>query len=157
MKKTRGLYILPFKLNKQIKRRSASVHRKFNSPYAIDWAMPVGMPILAAHGGIVVSCESRFNSCGKSEEWIHKGNHIQILSKDNEYSVYGHLKWRGLKVKKGQKVRQGQIIGYSGKTGFATYPHLHFAVYDWLALKRNNEWINLKIRFLKGEENEQNL
>lgn len=129
-----GGYQLPFNSSNRIKRHPTSTHKKFGYPYAIDWDMPTGTPILAARSGKVVKTESRFNTYG-GEKRRKKGNGIIIEHDNNEVSRYWHIKWRGVKVKKGQKVKTGQIIGYSGQTGFASFPHLHFDVYKKVNVK----------------------
>ena len=57
-------------------------------------------------------------------------NYVVIKHSDGQESVYAHLAWRSVKVKVGEKVRRYEILGLSGQTGYATYPHLHFGVYD---------------------------
>jgi len=136
-------YSLPFRPNKKIKKHITPTHKKYNYPYAIDWAMPIGTPILAARGGTVTERESRFNVHG-GEKFINRGNGLRIKHIDGECSTYWHFKWRGIVVKRGQRVRRGQLIGYSGQTGFATYPHLHFDVYKTV----NGKERNLRVRFL---------
>ena len=54
------------------------------------------------------------------------GNVIVIKHDRNMYSVYAHLATKGILVKKGQKVKKGQVIGIVGNTGNSTAPHLHF-------------------------------
>ena len=54
------------------------------------------------------------------------GNVIVIKHDSNLYSVYAHLATKGILVKKGQKVKKGQVIGIVGNTGNSTAPHLHF-------------------------------
>ena len=54
------------------------------------------------------------------------GNVIVIKHDDHLYSVYAHLATKGILVKKGQKVKKGQVIGIVGNTGNSTAPHLHF-------------------------------
>ena len=140
-----GEYQLPFRPSKKIKKRQAPGHRWFiYAIYCIDWDMPIGTPILAARDGRVVETESRFNSHG-GEKYINKANYVVIKHDKNESSVYAHLRRRGLKVRKGQKVKAGQVIGYSGQTGFAEYPHLHFGVYkNWRSTKEINIRVDLK-------------
>jgi murein DD-endopeptidase MepM/ murein hydrolase activator NlpD len=82
----------------------------------VDYAAATGTPIKAAGDGKVI-----FR--GKKNGY---GNTV-IIKHGSEYStLYGHMsRFRGA-VKKGTKVRQGEIIGYVGKTGLATGPHLHY-------------------------------
>ena len=54
------------------------------------------------------------------------GNVIMIKHDSGEYSVYAHLKTKGILVSKGQKVKRGQKIGLAGNTGNSSAPHLHF-------------------------------
>lgn len=137
-----GKYRLPFKPFKDIIQCPAPSHKKFGDIHCIDWGMPIGTPIYAARAGKIRRKESRYNTHG-GEECREIGNGVEIYHDNNEVSVYAHLMWRGVVVKKGQKVKAGQLIGYSGQTGFATYPHLHFGVYRLI----NDDFINVKIRF----------
>ena len=58
------------------------------------------------------------------------GNHIVIRHDNNEYSAYFHLKTNSVPVKKGDKIKQGQLIGKLGHSGNSTEPHLHFHIAD---------------------------
>jgi murein DD-endopeptidase MepM/ murein hydrolase activator NlpD len=82
----------------------------------VDYAAATGTPIKAAGDGKVI-----FR--GKKNGY---GNTV-IIKHGSEYTtLYAHMsRFRG-SVKKGTKVRQGEIIGYVGKTGLATGPHLHY-------------------------------
>ena len=52
---------------------------------------------------------------------------VVILKHGGRYStLYGHLSRYGKGIRKGQRVNQGQVIGYIGSTGLATGPHLHY-------------------------------
>jgi murein DD-endopeptidase MepM/ murein hydrolase activator NlpD len=80
----------------------------------IDYAASTGTPVYAAGDGRVVA--SGYSNAN--------GNYV-ILSHGSQYQTkYLHLQKRG--VKSGQKVRQQQIIGWVGSTGYATGPHLHY-------------------------------
>jgi murein DD-endopeptidase MepM/ murein hydrolase activator NlpD len=81
----------------------------------IDYALPLGTPVLAAADGIVE--KAGVDSTGY-------GNVIIIRHLWNDGTVYAHL--RNWSVQVGQKVKAGEIIGYSGNTGNSTGPHLHF-------------------------------
>ena len=58
------------------------------------------------------------------------GNHVIIDIGGGYYAFYAHLKPGGVKVKLGDKVKRGQVIGIVGNTGNSTEPHLHFHVSD---------------------------
>ena len=56
------------------------------------------------------------------------GNYVIIDHGNNEYSVMVHLKKNSLRVKRGDRVKQGQVIAQVGQSGLSTEPHLHFEV-----------------------------
>jgi hypothetical protein len=58
------------------------------------------------------------------------GNHVIIDIGGGYYAFYAHLKPGGVKVKLGDKVKRGQVIGLVGNTGNSTEPHLHFHISD---------------------------
>ncbi len=90
---------------------------KYIKPHnGIDLAGERGTPVFATANGEVLI--SKFNGGA--------GNYIKINHKNGYYTVFMHLKER--KVKVGEKVKAGQIIGYVGTTGRSTGPHLHYEV-----------------------------
>lgn len=78
----------------------------------IDYNLPTGTPVLAANSGTIYS----------GWEANGYGNFVFITGEGYE-TVYGHL---SRIVRGGGSVRQGEVIGYSGNTGFSSGPHLHF-------------------------------
>jgi murein DD-endopeptidase MepM/ murein hydrolase activator NlpD len=82
----------------------------------VDYAAAIGTPIKAAGDGRVI-----FR--GKKGGY---GNTVIIKHGSQYTTLYGHLSKFRRKVKNGSRVRQGQTIGYVGKTGLATGPHLHY-------------------------------
>lgn len=96
--------------------------------YAVDFACPVGTKIYAARGGTVVATESRYNKGGFSEEYGKYANFIIIEHDDHTLGKYFHLKQHGVMVRVGARINMGQMIGYSGNTGYSSGPHLHFSV-----------------------------
>lgn len=94
------------------------------SRYAIDIAMPVGTPIVAAREGVVVKTENRQSGRGRDPS----GNFVRILHADGTMAVYLHLSQGSVRVKEGQRVAQGTLLGLSGNTGNSSGPHLHFVV-----------------------------
>jgi murein DD-endopeptidase MepM/ murein hydrolase activator NlpD len=84
----------------------------------VDWAAPIGTPIAAAGNGVI-------------EEAGHKGqygNYIRIRHANGYQTAYAHMSRLAPGAAAGVRVRQNQIIGYSGNTGFSTGPHLHYEV-----------------------------
>ncbi len=81
----------------------------------IDIAAPEGTPVVAAADGIVIYAGNGFKGYG---------NLIVIKHTPRVFTIYAHNK-KNL-VRKGQKVKQGQVIALVGSTGNATGPHLHF-------------------------------
>lgn len=84
----------------------------------VDWAAPIGTPILAAGNGVIE--ESAFKG--------QYGNYIRIRHPNGYQTAYAHMSRFAAGVAPGVRVRQSQIIGYSGNTGFSTGPHLHYEV-----------------------------
>lgn len=90
---------------------------------AIDLRAPVGTLIRAARQGVVLGTGNTDLTCNGASfgKWV-------FIKHDNGLStVYAHLST--ISVAEGQSVAAGQVIGYSGITGYATGPHLHFGVY----------------------------
>ena len=89
----------------------------------IDFGTPVGTEVVAARGGTVVGTGNTDlqTGCYSYGKWV-------LVQHDNGLStIYSHLSVIG--VSKGDTVSTGQFLGYSGKTGYVTGPHLHFGVY----------------------------
>jgi murein DD-endopeptidase MepM/ murein hydrolase activator NlpD len=92
----------------------------------VDWAAPAGTPILAAGDGTV-------EQVGRQGGY---GNYIRIRHANGFTTAYGHMLRFASGVEPGVTVKQGQIIGYVGSTGFSTGPHCHFEVLV------NNKFVN---------------
>lgn len=84
----------------------------------VDFGAPRGTPIMAAGEGVV-------ERAGRHGGY---GNYVCIRHSGATKTAYAHLSKYGKGIRPGQKVKQGQIIGYVGCTGLATGPHLHFEV-----------------------------
>ena len=99
------------------------------SRYALDFAAPVGTPILAAREGVVIDTKDTGTKGGASARFAKYANYVVILHSDGTTGEYYHLKHKGVTVSRGQTVQRGQLIGYTGNTGFSSLPHLHFGIY----------------------------
>jgi len=107
-----------------------------------DFAAPMGTPIMASGDGII-----------KKAGWCGGGGNCVVIKHNSTYqTVYAHMSKFAKNIRKGVRVKQGQVIGYVGSTGKSTGPHLHYEVIV------NGEKINsqtLKLpsgKVLKGEE-----
>jgi murein DD-endopeptidase MepM/ murein hydrolase activator NlpD len=122
--------------------------------FAIDWAMldshhrawvgdpsklssyfGFGQPEIAAAPGTVVSAvdgiaENRPQGPLEELPPIQNtvGNHVILKIAPGRFLLYGHMKTGSVRVKTGQKVREGQLLGQVGNTGNSSTPHLHFQV-----------------------------
>ena len=109
-----------------------------------DFAAPEGTPIMASGDGKIV----RARWCGGG------GNCIKIKHNSTYSTVYAHLSKFARIAKEGNRVRQGQIIGYVGSTGMSTGPHLHYEVIE-NGKKVNSQTLKLPSgKILKGKERE---
>jgi murein DD-endopeptidase MepM/ murein hydrolase activator NlpD len=84
----------------------------------IDFAAPKGTDIFAAESGTVIV----------AQEWSGFGNCVVINHGGGLWTIYGHIRVGGIKVKNGQSVKRGQKIAEVGSTGRSTGNHLHFEV-----------------------------
>ena len=84
----------------------------------IAFSIPKGTPIFATADGRVSVLKSSFGGLGK---------YIYIDHGNGYKTVYGHLD--KFNVKRGQKVKRGELIAYSGNSGRSTAPHLHYEVH----------------------------
>jgi murein DD-endopeptidase MepM/ murein hydrolase activator NlpD len=96
--------------------------------YALDFKMKVGSEICAAREGVVIAAREDSDKGGLKDEYLSEGNHIIIQHKDCSQGMYWHLMHNGVAVNIGDTVKAGQLIGYSGNTGYSAFPHLHFEV-----------------------------
>lgn len=103
-------------------------HTDDQNKYAVDIAMPIGTPVYAARAGIVLEVDDDYFKGGENKAYSSEANSIRLLHEDGAMSVYAHLELEKAQVYPGMSVTAGQLIGYSGNTGFTSGPHLHFAV-----------------------------
>ena len=109
-----------------------------------DFAAPMGTPIMASGDGKVI----RSRWCGGG------GNCIKIKHNSTYTTVYAHLSKFASVARKGNRVKQGQTIGYVGSTGKSTGPHLHYEVI-FNGTRINSQTLKLPSgKILKGKARE---
>lgn len=112
--------------------------------YGIDFAVPVGTPVLASFDGVVVA---NFNDGASGSMWVGSqridANGPALITDlrrdDGLISRVAHLS--GFAASPGQRVRAGDVIAYSGNSGFTTGAHLHWEV-RWDRKLGPGAWVN---------------
>lgn len=107
---------------------SSFTHNLPNSKYAFDFDMPPNSLVSAARGGTVGFVGVSNKKGGADENLMQQANKIIVCHDDGTIAVYAHLQHEGALVTIGEHIYAGQIIGFSGNTGYSTTPHLHFVV-----------------------------
>jgi murein DD-endopeptidase MepM/ murein hydrolase activator NlpD len=119
------------------KRRFHPILKKWKAHLGIDYAVRRGTPIRAAGNGTIIYAKNAGSY----------GNLIKIRHNDGYETRYAHMKSFRKGMRRGKRVKKGQIIGYVGTTGRSTGPHLHFE------LRKNGRPINpLKIVKISGKK-----
>ena len=110
--------------NKQLNRIASGFGMRIDPVYGtpkmhrgLDFTAPQGTPIYATGDGIIITA-------GNSGDGY--GNHVEINHGYGYVTLYGHMV--RVKVRGGQKVKRGEIIGWVGSTGKSTGPHCHYEV-----------------------------
>lgn len=131
--------------NKQLKRLSSGfgyridpIHKVRRPHYGVDFSLPKGTPVYATGDGKVKKVRTSFSGYGKQIEIDHGFGYV---------TKYAHLDM--FNVKKGQVVKRGDIIGFSGNSGKSTAPHLHYEV------KKDGKPINPVYYFSKDISDEE--
>ena len=143
------VYELPFKqgtTHKVVQGYGGMFSHKHKA--ALDFSMPEGTAVYAAREGEIYSFKDNSSEGGLLPKHEGKANYIVIKHSDGSYGCYWHLRKNGVRVKKG-RVMKGQLIGYSGSTGFVLRPHLHFAVKRRLNYEKDS-FVRTRFRTTKG-------
>jgi hypothetical protein len=123
-------YALPYQKGKSFK-----VDQGYNGSFshqnenALDFTMPIGTEIVAARGGIIVKVVENNNRNCPEKSCAAFNNYVLVYHNDGTFSKYVHLKLNGIVVQEGDLVKENDLIGYSGNTGWSNGPHLHFMVF----------------------------
>ena len=101
------------------KRRFNPVSKRYRPHHGVDYAAPTGTPVESSGDGRVLFVGWKGGY----------GKYIKVRHNSTYTTAYGHLSRYGKGIRKGARVRQGQIIGKVGSTGNSTGPHLHYEVH----------------------------
>lgn len=101
--------------------------KRYRPHHGVDYAAPTGTPVKTIGDGVVL--ERAYQAGGA-------GNYLKVKHNATYTTTYMHLSRFAEGIQKGQRVRQGDVIGYVGSTGLSTGPHLDFRVH------KNNQPIN---------------
>ena len=110
-----------------------------------DFAAPEGTPIMASGDGVIIKA----GWCGGG------GNCVKIKHNKTYQTIYAHMKNFSNLAIPGNRVKQGQVIGYVGSTGMSTGPHLHYEVIE-NGKKINSQFLKLPPgKSLEGNQRKQ--
>lgn len=120
----------------------------------VDWAAPTGTQIFAAGNGVILKA-GWSSGYGRRVEIQHQGGYV---------TTYNHMSGFGRNVTEGERIKQGQLVGYVGATGNVTGAHLHYEVIingrfvDPIGIKlpRTRELDGKSLNAFKLEENRIN-
>lgn len=117
-------------------RRFHPVLKQYRPHYGVDYGAPVGTPVLVTANGTVTSAG-----------WDRGGGNVVKVQHPGGYmTAYLHLSRFAPGIRPGARVRQGDVIAYSGATGLASGPHLDYRV------KLRNQWIDpLTLKSVRDE------
>jgi murein DD-endopeptidase MepM/ murein hydrolase activator NlpD len=123
------IYSLPFENNKKVFLIQAYDSKmSHKGEYALDFKVKKKTRICAARDGVVTGARADSDEGGLKPENMSDGNYISISHDDGSVAHYWHLNKNGVLVNVGDTVTKGQVIGFSGNTGYSAFPHLHFEV-----------------------------
>ena len=159
-------FIIPFK------KRPVKIGQGFNSSashrdwpedsedmtYSVDFLLPLGTELIASRSGKVVKVKDsgKKNYSGKDlvkgdDAYKNHMNFIEIKHSDGTFASYSHIKYKSSFVKVGDKVKQGQVIGLSGNTGWSSAPHLDFNIFRKNYKRRKIKTIKFNFKDYHGE------
>lgn len=139
------VYHLPYEQNKtHLLVQGYFSHYTHKHRAALDFKMKKGTKVCAARDGIVIRLKEDGNKGGSNVKYRSFGNFVVIQHADSTRSGYWHLQFNSVLVNIGDPVKQGQVIGLSGRTGYTYFPHLHFIV--WRS-DGKGQWTQIGTRF----------
>lgn len=116
-------------MSRILKDKTNQITQKYgNGHTGIDIVGKEGLPEIIAHSdGVVYAIQDGKGNNIKTTGVASYGNYVQIKHPNNMYTLYAHLE-KKLKVKLGQQVKRGQVLGTEGNSGKSFGTHLHFEV-----------------------------
>ncbi|QYR53447.1 M23 family metallopeptidase [Lysobacter soyae] len=107
-----------------------SSHDNPENLHALDFAAPMGTPVVAARDGLVMQIENQHADAAPGQRAIQgaRPNFVRVLHTDGSMALYAHLQQGSVVVQPGQQVGKGELIGRVGNSGQSSAPHLHFVV-----------------------------
>ncbi len=117
-------------------RRYHPISKRYQPHYGVDFGAPYGTPVYATGEGSIVAATRRTGN----------GNYVKIKHNNTYTSYYLHLQRFAKGIRGGKKVKQGQVIGYVGSTGWANGPHVCYRI------KKNGSWVNPRKLRLPSKE-----
>ncbi len=127
------------------RRRWHPVLHKYRAHLGIDYAAPRGTPIHAAGAGTIIELR-------RSRSY---GNLTKIRHADGYMTLYAHQKKFRAGMRRGKRVKKGEVIGYVGTTGLSSGPHLHFGLYKHNRAINPRSVIQVTTKKLKGAKRKQ--
>lgn len=114
--------------------------------YGIDYATKTGTPIYNTHDAtVVISGWDDGTYVAPAWPTNHYGGGYWVIAQSGDWLFYYMHLNKPSKLKVGQKIRQGQLIGYVGSTGASTGPHLHFEMHRLSTPIDPELWFNKKL------------
>ena len=123
-------------------RRYHPVLKRYRAHLGVDYAARPGTPIMAAGSGRVIFA-------GYTRGY---GKLIKIQHSDGYMTLYAHQRAFRKGMRRGKRVKKGQVIGYVGSTGLSTGPHLHFGLYKNGHARNPARVIRITTNKLKGKK-----
>jgi murein DD-endopeptidase MepM/ murein hydrolase activator NlpD len=113
-----------FVLTSTFGRRRSPFTKEFEVHVGLDLAAPQGLPIRSPADGVVVFAGEY--PVSRSVGWWRFGKLVIVRNGDRFVTLFGHCD--EVRVRAGQKIRQGEVLGTVGNTGWSTSPHVHYEV-----------------------------
>lgn len=104
------------RISSRFGKRKHPISKKWKAHKGVDYAAPRGTPVRATADGKIIHAGNK-GGYGKTVVLRHAGRFS---------TLYAHMNGFAKKIRSGGRVKQGQIIGYVGSTGYSTGPHLHY-------------------------------